>query len=61
MPSLKQFHILFVLASMGLCVFLAYWTFNHDLMQYFYISIVSLLVIGFYGFKFYDKIQELSV
>jgi len=61
MPSLKQFHILFVLVSMILCGFLAYWTFNHDLMQYFYLAITSLLAIGFYGFKFYGKIQELNL
>ena len=61
MPSLKQFHILFVLASMILCGFLAYWTFNHDLMQYFSLSIISFFIIGFYGFKFYGKVQGLSL
>ena len=61
MPSLKHFHILFVLVSMSLCVFLAFWTFNHNLMQYFYLSIISLLAVGFYGFKFYDKVQGLSL
>ena len=61
MPSLKHFHILFVLVSMSLCIFLAYWTFNHDFMQYFYLSIISLLAVGFYGFKFYGKAQELSL
>ena len=61
MPSLKQFHILFVLISMILCGFLAYWTFNHDLMQYFSLSIISFFIIGFYGFKFYGKIQGLSL
>jgi len=61
MPSLKHFHILFVLVSMSLCVFLAFWTFNHNLMQYFYLSIILLLAVGFYGFKFYDKVQGLSL
>ena len=61
MPSLKQFHILFVLASMALCVFLAYWTFNHAFMKYFYLSIITLLAVAFYGVKFYSKIQELSL
>ncbi len=61
MPSLKNFHILFVLVSMGLCIFLAYWTFNHGLTGYGYLSLVSLLAIGFYGIKFYDRIKELSV
>ena len=61
MPSLKHFHILFVLASMSLCIFLAYWTFNNDFMRYFYLSIISLLAVGFYGFKFYDKVQGLSL
>ena len=61
MPSLKHFHILFVLVSMSLCVFLAFWTFNHNLMQYFYLSIISLLAVGFYGFKFYNKVQGLSL
>jgi len=61
MPSLKHFHILFVLVSMSLCIFLAYWTFNHDFMRYFYLSIISLLAMGFYGFKFYGKVQGLSL
>ena len=61
MPSLKHFHILFVLVSMSLCVFLAFWTFNHNLMQYFYLSIILLLAVGFYGFKFYGKAQKLSL
>jgi len=61
MPSLKQFHILFVFVSMILCGFLAYWAFNHDLMQYFYLSIISLIGIGFYGFKFYEKVQDISL
>ena len=61
MPSLKQFHILFVLVSMSLCIFLAYWSFSHDLMQYFYLSVISLLALGFYGFKFYGKIQGMNI
>ena len=61
MPSLKNFHILFVLVSMGLCIFLAYWTFNQGLIGYGYLSLVSLLAVGFYGIKFYDRIKELSV
>tara|TARA_B100000427_G_scaffold39037_1_gene28180 strand:+ start:48 stop:233 length:186 start_codon:yes stop_codon:yes gene_type:complete len=61
MPSLKQFHILFVLVSMALSLFLAYWTYNHDSQQYFYLSIIALLAVGFYGFKFYGKIQELNL
>ena len=61
MPSLKQFHILFVLVSMILCGFLTYWTFNHDLIQYFSLSVISFFIIGFYGFKFYSKVQGLSL
>ena len=61
MPSLKHFHIFFVLVSMALCVFFCYWAFINNLMQYFYLSIISFLLIGFYGFKFYSKIKELSV
>ena len=61
MPSLKQFHILFVCVSIVLCSFLAYWSFNHDFMQYFYLSIITLVAIAFYGLKFYSKIQELSL
>ena len=59
MPSLTQFHILFVLVSMALCGFLAYWTFSN--IFYFILSIVSLLVIGFYGIKFYGRVKELSL
>ena len=61
MPSLKQFHILFVLVSMMLCLFLAYWTFNYDLIKYFSLSVISFFMIGFYGFKFYGKIKSLSL
>jgi len=61
MPSLKHFHILFVLVSMSLCIFLAYWAFNHDLIQYFYLSIISLLAVVFYGLKFYGKVQNLNL
>ncbi len=61
MPSLKHFHIFLVLASMALCIFLCYWTFNNSMMQYFYLSIISLILIGFYGVKFYSKIKELSI
>ena len=61
MPSLKHFHILFVLASMLLCLFFAYWALNQNLMQYVIISIGSLALIGFYGIKFYGKIKELSL
>ncbi len=61
MPSLKHFHILFVLVSMLLCVFLAYWTFNHDLMQYFYLSIVSFVMIWLYGSWFYSKFESWSL
>ena len=61
MPSLKQFHIFFILVSIFFCLFLAYWTFNNSSMQYFYLSIISLLIIGFYGSKFYIKIQELNL
>ncbi len=61
MPSLKQFHILFVLVSMALCIFLAYWAYNHSLIQYFYLAIFSLILIGFYGVRFYSKIKELNL
>jgi len=51
MPSLKQFHILFVFVSMILCGFLAYWAFNHDLMQYCILFILSTLLLMFYDIK----------
>tara|TARA_Y100000589_G_scaffold79770_1_gene73451 strand:+ start:1346 stop:1543 length:198 start_codon:yes stop_codon:yes gene_type:complete len=61
MPSIKHFHILFVLASICLFIFFAYWSFNQGIMYYFYGSIISVLVIGFYGIKFYNKVKELSL
>ena len=61
MPSLKHFHILFVVVSMLLCIFFAYWALNQNLMQYVAVSIISLAFIGFYGIKFYGKIKELSL
>ncbi|OUT39027.1 MAG: hypothetical protein CBB66_03980 [bacterium TMED6] len=61
MPSLKHFHIFFVIVSMALCMFFCYWAFNNNMMQYFYLSIISFLLIGFYGIKFYSKIKELGL
>ncbi len=61
MPSIKHFHILFVLASIFLFIFFAYWSFVEGIMYYFYGSIISILVIGFYGIKFYSKVKELSL
>ena len=61
MPSIKHFHILFVVASILLFVFLAYWSFTNDMMYYFYGSLFSIIIIIFYGIKFYAKVKELSL
>ncbi len=61
MPSIKHFHILFVVASILLFVFLAYWSFTNDMMYYFYGSLFSIIIISFYGIKFYAKVKELSL
>ena len=44
-----------------LFVFLAYWSFTNDMMYYFYGSLFSIIIIGFYGIKFYAKVKELSL
>jgi hypothetical protein len=58
MPSLKQFHILFVLVSMALCIFLAYWAYSQDLMSYLVLFFISILVLFFYGLRFYNKVKN---
>ena len=58
MPSLKQFHITFVIISVMLCLFLGYWSYNQSLMIYFSLSIISILMLIIYGTKFYSKVKD---
>ena len=53
MPSIKHFHILFVVASILLFVFLAYWSFTNGKMYYFYGSLFSSLIFN----PFAEKLQ----
>lgn len=57
MPSLKHFHILFVCGSIALCVFLAYWSYNQNLLSYFILSSISISILIFYGLIFYNKVK----
>ncbi len=59
MPSLKQFHVIFVSISVILCIFLAYWSYSESLMSYFGLSIISMIGLFFYGTIFYKKFGEL--
>jgi len=59
MPSLKQFHIMFVSISILMFLFFGYWSYNQDSFFYLSVSILSILVLIIYGKLFYNKVKEL--
>ena len=58
MPSLKQFHMIFISISVILCMFFGYWSYNHSLMYYLSLSIISMIGLIVYGTVFYKKSSE---
>ena len=59
MPSLKQFHIMFLSISILMFLFFGYWSYNQDSFFYLAVSILSILVLIIYGKLFYNKVKEL--
>ena len=58
MPSLKHFHIMFVSISAIFCLFFAYWGYIQHSMIYVTLSIVSTIILMFYGKVFYNKVKD---
>ena len=61
MPSLKDFHLIFVFISVGLCMYLAYLSYSQSEMIYLGLSIISMVILIFYGSMFYRKLKELKL
>ena len=65
--SLKAFHIIFVMITTLLCVFLAVWGLNFapasvaDFARKIgYAGIVGAIILPIYGIYFYGKVKNLS-
>ena len=58
MPSLKHFHIMYVSISIIFCLFFAYWGYAQHSMPYIASSIISIIILMFYGKIFYDKVKD---
>jgi len=57
--SIKSFHIIFILFSVGITIWLGFWGLNQSI----YISIVSFLfgvALIFYGFSVLKKFKTIS-
>lgn len=60
MPSLKQFHIMFVSISILMFLFFGYWSYVQDSKFYLSVSILSIIILMVYGKLFYQKVRELN-
>ncbi|MDB4125721.1 hypothetical protein N9597_00385 [Candidatus Marinimicrobia bacterium] len=60
MPSLKQFHIMFVSISILMFLFFGYWSYVQDSKFYLSVSILSIIILMVYGKLFYQKAKELN-
>ena len=65
--SIRIFHIIFLTTTLFLFGFLSYWNYlswikdNEGIsLLYMFSSIITGLLIGYYGVKFYDKTKGLS-
>jgi len=66
--SLRFFHIIFVIATSLLLLFLCYWNYKNwiflgstNSLVYAFMSLLFTIIILFYGLKFYHKTKELNV
>ena len=66
--SLRAFHIIFLISTLLLTLYLSYWNYMNwkffgEISSLFYmlLSLFSGLIIVFYGMKFYNKTKELNV
>ena len=65
--SLNKFHIIFISICSAMMVYFAYWSFinwknlaDNSFIVYFFISLVSLLVLIIYSKKFKNKFKGIS-
>ena len=60
MPSLKQFHVMFVSISILMFLFFGYWSYAQGSIFYLSVSLLSIIILGAYGKLFYNKVKELN-
>ena len=65
--SLRAFHIIFLISSVSLFLYLCYWNYmnwksfgQNSSLFYIGMSLMTSIVITFYGIKFYNKTKELN-
>ena len=65
--SLRAFHIIIVFATISLLLYMSFWNYDNwislgeslSLMYVFSLLLLSIIV-GLYGYKFYNKTRELN-
>jgi hypothetical protein len=60
MPSLKQFHVMFVSISILMFLFFGYWSYAEGFIFYLSVSVLSIIILIAYGKLFYNKVKELN-
>ena len=60
MPSLKQFHVMFVAISILMFLFFGYWSYAQGSIFYLSVSLLSIIILVAYGKLFYNKVKELN-
>ena len=60
MPSLKQFHVVFVSISILMFLFFGYWSYAKGSFFCLSVSILSIVILMVYGKLFYYKVKELN-
>mgnify|MGYP006220341795 FL=1 len=60
MPSLKQFHVMFVSISILMFLFFGYWSYAQGSIFYLSVSVLSIVILMAYGKLFYHKVKELN-
>jgi hypothetical protein len=60
MPSLKQFHVMFVSICILMFLFFGYWSYAQGSIFYLSVSLLSIIILVAYGKLFYNKVKELN-
>ena len=65
--SLRVFHIIFLISVVSLFLFLSYWNYEkwntfgqNSSLLYIGMSLITGIIVTFYGIKFYKKTKELN-
>ena len=65
--SIKDFHIIFIIISSILMIYVSYWSYmkwsyylETTYLLYMFISIIAFVILIFYSKKFKNKFRELS-